>query len=118
MIRRPPRSTLFPYTTLFRSGRDRLARAVAEGDGHVVVALGQGDREVEGRGRRAEVTAQGVAAAVFARHPRAGLEAVPEFIRVEGGGQDLSVTALDPAGAEIELEGGRARRSEERRVGK
>src|SRR3712207_7323187 len=74
MIRRPPRSTLFPYTTLFRSGRDRLARAVAEGDGHVVVALGQGDREVEGRGRRAEVPAQGVAATVFARHPRAGLE--------------------------------------------
>src|SRR3712207_8641149 len=37
MIRRPPRSTLFPYTTLFRSGlTDRLAdldtalRAVAE----------------------------------------------------------------------------------------
>src|SRR5688572_31872422 len=24
MIRRPPRSTLFPYTTLFRSGRDRV----------------------------------------------------------------------------------------------
>src|SRR3712207_7553996 len=23
MIRRPPRSTLFPYTTLFRSGRQR-----------------------------------------------------------------------------------------------
>src|SRR3712207_7221383 len=28
MIRRPPRSTLFPYTTLFRS-RQRLAHAVA-----------------------------------------------------------------------------------------
>src|SRR3712207_8292511 len=27
MIRRPPRSTLFPYTTLFRSGRGRRARA-------------------------------------------------------------------------------------------
>src|SRR2546429_6127135 len=27
MIRRPPRSTLFPYTTLFRSGRSRHARA-------------------------------------------------------------------------------------------
>src|SRR3712207_6869201 len=26
MIRRPPRSTLFPYTTLFRSGRGRLVR--------------------------------------------------------------------------------------------
>src|SRR2546430_4802582 len=24
MIRRPPRSTLFPYTTLFRSGQDLL----------------------------------------------------------------------------------------------
>src|SRR3712207_8841934 len=30
MIRRPPRSTLFPYTTLFRSLRDRLD-AAAEG---------------------------------------------------------------------------------------
>src|SRR3712207_8925177 len=27
MIRRPPRSTLFPYTTLFRSGVGRLGRA-------------------------------------------------------------------------------------------
>src|SRR5258707_14446941 len=26
MIRRPPRSTLFPYTTLFRSSRGRLTR--------------------------------------------------------------------------------------------
>src|SRR3712207_8910199 len=26
MIRRPPRSTLFPYTTLFRSQRERLER--------------------------------------------------------------------------------------------
>src|SRR5688572_32043519 len=25
MIRRPPRSTLFPYTTLFRSGRGEMA---------------------------------------------------------------------------------------------
>src|SRR2546422_5830133 len=28
MIRRPPRSTLFPYTTLFRSGHDADARVV------------------------------------------------------------------------------------------
>src|SRR5260370_4662175 len=28
MIRRPPRSTLFPYTTLFRSGVVRIVRAV------------------------------------------------------------------------------------------
>src|SRR3712207_8761621 len=30
MIRRPPRSTLFPYTTLFRSVREQRARAEAE----------------------------------------------------------------------------------------
>src|SRR2546426_2646208 len=29
MIRRPPRSTLFPYTTLFRSSRPSKARAEA-----------------------------------------------------------------------------------------
>src|SRR2546430_9568597 len=29
MIRRPPRSTLFPYTTLFRSGEGRRVRTVA-----------------------------------------------------------------------------------------
>src|SRR3712207_6798437 len=30
MIRRPPRSTLFPYTTLFRSQPEALARTIAE----------------------------------------------------------------------------------------
>src|SRR2546425_6961727 len=29
MIRRPPRSTLFPYTTLFRSGRHPLSHGVS-----------------------------------------------------------------------------------------
>src|SRR2546422_5744678 len=31
MIRRPPRSTLFPYTTLFRSALSRLTSDVVEG---------------------------------------------------------------------------------------
>src|SRR3712207_7063953 len=30
MIRRPPRSTLFPYTTLFRSGREKLTESGEE----------------------------------------------------------------------------------------
>src|SRR5437899_6689825 len=30
MIRRPPRSTLFPYTTLFRSGTNRARRPHAD----------------------------------------------------------------------------------------
>src|SRR2546430_13630460 len=41
MIRRPPRSTLFPYTTLFRSG---VAHAVAAGQ--VVDAL-KGDGAID-----------------------------------------------------------------------
>src|SRR2546430_7368434 len=40
MIRRPPRSTLFPYTTLFRSPcaryRRRRSRQGAMGDGEIV----------------------------------------------------------------------------------
>src|SRR5688572_32770756 len=52
MIRRPPRSTLFPYTTLFRSGADRVAagRRVDVRDGRGVagdrlrLAVAPGDR--------------------------------------------------------------------------
>src|SRR3712207_8058591 len=39
MIRRPPRSTLFPYTTLFRS------ILVSESPGYLEVALEAGDHE-------------------------------------------------------------------------
>src|SRR3712207_8539575 len=38
MIRRPPRSTLFPYTTLFRSFE--LVRSIARRRGLVLVAAG------------------------------------------------------------------------------
>src|SRR5688572_32065705 len=40
MIRRPPRSTLFPYTTLFRSQPGQVERRAAE------------ERALVGRGRR------------------------------------------------------------------
>src|SRR3712207_9311695 len=36
MIRRPPRSTLFPYTTLFRSKRDDTSFVVVFIDSHAV----------------------------------------------------------------------------------
>src|SRR3712207_8115318 len=67
MIRRPPRSTLFPYTTLFRSKDPDLLAAVAVGlhdlaelldpteverrvrEGRVRVQLGLGRRAVAGR---------------------------------------------------------------------
>src|SRR2546426_9243008 len=35
MIRRPPRSTLFPYTTLFRSVLDRVRAGIRIVPGHV-----------------------------------------------------------------------------------
>src|SRR5258705_2689430 len=38
MIRRPPRSTLFPYTTLFRSVEVRVERRADHRDHHVGVA--------------------------------------------------------------------------------
>src|SRR2546430_11497680 len=46
MIRRPPRSTLFPYTTLFRSDHGRVGDAVHDGvEGVFVVGRGGEFRE-------------------------------------------------------------------------
>src|SRR5689334_24844835 len=45
MIRRPPRSTLFPYTTLFRSAGGHLLQA-GERFGRVALLPGAGGRRV------------------------------------------------------------------------
>src|SRR3989475_12177392 len=47
MIRRPPRSTLFPYTTLFRSGLDHT---LADGYTPVFVEAAQGRDRLEPNG--------------------------------------------------------------------
>src|SRR3712207_8488836 len=39
MIRRPPRSTLFPYTTLFRSPEHTVAEMARVADGHLLVSV-------------------------------------------------------------------------------
>src|SRR6266508_6700378 len=56
MIRRPPRSTLFPYTTLFRSGDPGPDRIGAGGGGRPgVVGAAGADRAVDpGEGRRGD----------------------------------------------------------------
>src|SRR3712207_8539254 len=60
MVRRPPRSTLFPYTTLFRStGRDR----VLHGEGGAQPAL-RGPIRCEGGRREGAALSLGRAAAV------------------------------------------------------
>src|SRR3712207_7780715 len=58
MIRRPPRSTLVPYTTLFRSGRENFAGVGIDGDvarrGDLEVGAdhlgGEGTRRKQGHG--------------------------------------------------------------------
>src|SRR5688572_32535328 len=45
MIRRPPRSTLFPYTTLFRSELRTTADEILLGDG---LAVGEGAPDTRG----------------------------------------------------------------------
>src|SRR2546422_2714110 len=55
MIRRPPRSTLFPYTTLFRSRSGGLGHhRERRGSGLVRLAVGRGvEEQLEARGRGA-----------------------------------------------------------------
>src|SRR5438067_6988478 len=45
MIRRPPRSTLFPYTTLFRSKHPFTIVGVAPPEFHSTLLLNSGDRK-------------------------------------------------------------------------
>src|SRR3712207_8879689 len=96
MIRRPPRSTLFPYTTLFRSGAHAVvdpARAQAGLRDHEAVALAGED--------------------VADRHPDVGepqlrvavLVLVPEHRQVpddlQAGGVDRKSTRLNSSHANI-----------------
>src|SRR3712207_7506924 len=58
MIRRPPRSTLFPYTTLFRSrGRNRDS-LVRDAESELLAYLVH--RRDEPRGRRLDLLARGL----------------------------------------------------------
>src|SRR5258708_31677082 len=63
MIRRPPRSTLFPYTTLFRSAR----HAAARGGVHHTLSLGdcRGDRAQDRKSTRLNSSHQIISYAVF-----------------------------------------------------
>src|SRR3712207_8577327 len=65
MIRRPPRSTLFPYTTLFRSALEQL-RAVLQQPAGAVEAAGL----LVGGRHEDDVPIQGQAHAVQGNHRR------------------------------------------------
>src|SRR3712207_7971979 len=78
MIRRPPRSTLFPYTTLFRS--TLVATHVAEPD--TLVAARRSSPLVVGLGETADGTAEyflGSDVAAFIGHTRRSEEHTSEL---------------------------------------
>src|SRR2546427_6814688 len=56
MIRRPPRSTLFPYTTLFRSSLGEVMLRLDPGDGRI--ATTRAFQVWEGGGRSEEHTSE------------------------------------------------------------
>src|SRR3712207_9245231 len=91
MIRRPPRSTLFPYTTLFRSRRGRAREKAGGGEGR-----GAGEAAAEGP-RPAKRRARG----------EGGKTEPPEASRPPEHTRGLTARGLQHQG-----------RSEERRVGK
>src|SRR5256885_16653910 len=65
MIRRPPRSTLFPYTTLFRSGRIAVGGVERhQQPGGVCIR-----REQPHHGQRVDDPASGAGLAVFQQQP-------------------------------------------------
>src|SRR3712207_4058586 len=131
MIRRPPRSTLFPYTTLFRSLVKVLASAAA-----VIVEpeVRDQERRTDIEGRLEPVVADGGPVVLLqpivdlATGGRVGAEALsrfpaewgrtPDVVFAEahsvGMGHALELQALERAAEHLDRVG----RSEERRVGK
>src|SRR2546426_7865102 len=60
MIRRPPRSTLFPYTTLFRSAYDRTGPYNTGGSGRNPGSSGQRDATRRGARRQSRSRLRGI----------------------------------------------------------
>src|SRR3712207_7503065 len=90
MIRRPPRSTLFPYTTLFRSD------PVAGGEGELI----KDERARGGVGRRPAVPATARRAGGGVRRASAG-DAPGPLGRAAGGRADRKSTRLNSSHANI-----------------
>src|SRR2546430_17099171 len=70
MIRRPPRSTLFPYTTLFRSPSMRIIETLDEGGQHMHVVAQARDLAGQPPQRLADIfEVDGGLARAFAQDP-------------------------------------------------
>src|SRR5256885_16943633 len=105
MIRRPPRSTLFPYTTLFRSHRVELA----DGDRHVPPRAPRIERNVRAAVVAEDAVAgvmgiepQRVMVAVHARQRLGGEGAAPVLARQQRRGVDEYVLAVGRGGPDLD----------------
>src|ERR1041385_8486008 len=94
MIRRPPRSTLFPYTTLFRSLVHR-SRCAVSGEHHGGRDLGHADR----KSTRLNSSHGYISYAVFCLKKKSAGSAVRKLGRAVGGGHDVPL----PGGGPVEL---------------
>src|SRR2546426_10180644 len=113
MIRRPPRSTLFPYTTLFRSNRNEL-EIPAEHLARVALRLGA---QLRGRDAHEHTGGRGLEIASF--YPALELHTGPFAVAAQdperrGGRPPAPPPALPRAGerrppARVGAGGGRAR---------
>src|SRR2546430_12566859 len=107
MIRRPPRSTLFPYTTLFRSAQEALTRLL-QGTGLVAERSPSGALMIRRR-QSAEVSTTNPAPLTLERVAYAGTElplaqAQPSSAP-SGAPQGVSAERSEPAANEKVAEG-------------
>src|SRR3712207_7889926 len=104
MIRRPPRSTLFPYTTLFRSGGGNVGRR-----GRRRGSLGRAEGRVRGRVRE-RVRGRGEQGGASRRGGTFDIGAIEGYASRltgrPGGTQGLAGAASGLAGAASGLAGG------------
>src|SRR5216683_5567571 len=84
MIRRPPRSTLFPYTTLFRSHRRQslgdespVRAAVERAKDAAVIGAEDDERSIRGKTRRIDVVVEPRETLVAAHELRLDVEGLP-----------------------------------------
>ena len=107
MIRRPPRSTLFPYTTLFRSAAPVVAELAKE-MGILTVAVVT--RPFEYEGKRIHVANNGIE---ILKNTVDSLIVIPNDKLMSALGEDVSMREAFRAADNV-----LRNRSEERRVGK
>src|SRR3712207_9104617 len=99
MIRRPPRSTLFPYTTLFRSTPDRLvafAKGAREAGYKVIVAGAGGAAHLPGM--IAALTTLPVLGVPVASRALHGQDSLYSIVQMPAG-VPVGTLAIGPAGA-------------------